>query len=129
MKARKTMRPALRSFARTWLPPLPHSAGTTPRCVTPAVCISPSANSKGRCARSGLRREILAGLEEFYLRPALFGQPEIDPRGSEIYQLTGMIDREIVMGLLAKLSEALLVFEAHPSRHGHIDRLEHTLHA
>ncbi len=51
-----------------------------------------------------LGREILAGLEEFDLRPALLGQPEVDASRREIHQLAGVIDGQIVIGFFPKFT-------------------------
>src|SRR5271170_2632717 len=82
-----------------------------------------------RFARRPLRREILAGLEEFDLRPTLLGQAEIDARGRQVDQFSRMIDGEIVIGLLPELIETLLIAEADPTSRGDVDRFEHALHA
>src|ERR1700676_4631099 len=133
MRAPKTTRPASRRDARTLAPRSPLCAGTIPCCVMrPLPRGSPSVNSTPPCAPSGpygSSREILAGLEEFDLRPAFLGQAEIDPRRREVHQFTRVIDGEIVIGLFSKLAEPLLIADAHPSRRGHIDRLEYALHA
>src|ERR1035438_4576478 len=142
MRARKTTLSASRSVALTLAPPSSHAAGSVRGCAmpplpralrsdssTPPCTRSARESSQSRRTRNRLRREILAGLEEFDLRPPFLDQPEIDSRGREVHQFTGMIDGEIVIGLYSKLAEPLLVAEAHPSRHGHIDRLEHALHA
>src|ERR1700688_4890686 len=103
MKVQKTTRPASPSDDPILAPPSPHCAGIIPCCDMQRLRhASPSVNSMPPCARSGpsgLRRQVLAGLEEFDLRPPLLGQPEIHPRWREVHQLAGMIDGKIVVGL------------------------------
>src|ERR1700722_10671019 len=140
MREPKITRPGLRSAAPTWVPPSRPSAATIPTCVTQQPRrASRSINSTPPGARSGprqsrhaanpLRRQIFARLEEFDFRPSLLGQSQIDACGREVHQFTGVIDGEIVMGLFAKLSQPLLVAEAHPPGYRYVDRLEHALHA
>src|SRR5271166_1095314 len=85
-----------------------------------------SGNSRSPCARSG--RQILARPEKFDLRPALLGKTEIDARRRQVDELAGVIDGEIVVGLVAKLCEPLLVLEPNPARDRDIDGFEYALH-
>ena len=71
---------------------------------------------------------MLASFEETNAGPTLQRQLEIDPCGCEIYECTGMIHGEILIGLGLELLELLRIRAADPSGGMDVDVLERALH-
>ena len=67
---------------------------------------------------------ILASLPELHVRPALLGQVEIDLAGRDVDETVPVIERQVVMRLLAKILEHIVIFGLHPACRRDIDRLE-----
>src|ERR1700732_2303589 len=132
----KPMPPGSRTFAPTWGRPSWPSAGNIRRSGTgpgPAglrlrwrgkrLGLEPGSRRTRTALRppfAGSGREVLAGLHEVDFRPALLDQPEVDARRRQVHEFPGMIDRQIVVGLLPEFAQALLVGEAHPASHGDV---------
>src|SRR5882757_6323428 len=98
-RGRKPMRPGCRAFAPTWRSRSWPCAGNIRRSGTapglgprPGLVPRPRTRTDFRAPYAGSGREVLAGLHEVDLRPALLDQAEVDARRSQVYQLARMID-------------------------------------
>ena len=72
--------------------------------------------------------QILAGLAERDLWPALHGQLKIDPARGEVHQLTRMIKGQIFVATFAEFGELLGIVAMDPSRRSNRHSLEDALH-
>src|SRR5690606_37649627 len=75
------------------------------------------------------RVRLLAGGQEAHRWRALFGQLQVDPRGCQVDQLAGGIDRQVHRLLVAELLELALVVALDPARGGDLHRLEDRIDA
>jgi len=66
---------------------------------------------------------MLAGGAEFYIRPALFHQAEVDPGRRQVGEVAAAVDGEVLVGLVLEFLELLLVAALDPARRPDVDRL------
>src|SRR5690606_23083064 len=86
---------------------------------------------RGVCAEQALgrSRQMFAGFSKIQIRPALERELQVHARGRQVDQGAGMIHREILIRLAAKLLELLRVLSIYPARREYIHVVEGRLHA